>query len=42
MQEEDGIFSTLIKQVFARILHQQGMTIVNGISQLECKNSISL
>lgn len=42
MQEKHWIFIALFEQKLSRVLHQQGMSIMNRVSQLECKYRISL
>lgn len=40
VQEEDGVLVASLQQAALGVLHQQGVTVVDGVAQLECKHGI--
>lgn len=40
MQEKDGILVAAFQQAALGVLHEQGVAVVDGVAQLECKYGI--
>ena len=40
VEQEDWVLVTPLQEPAAGVLHQEGMTIVDRIAQLECKHGI--